>query len=670
MRSSRHAVGDVLTGTPGVGKSCLAFLASHVALAHGRDVAYWDGQRQFGYLLYSDVGYKVCNHDAFVTASQSGRYLRSGALIIYDTRAPPAYFGHQTLLVTAPRFDIWSQFLRFGNVTEQAMPSIYVLPTWRDDEIRDLASHCASLPATWPQALAFTGGVPRHVFDWRFTAEGFCRPPMRTLRRLLSDVDAAFGDGLSRSARQAVDELPDKYMHFRTVGQASEAGNVPADSPDYCTDPTNPRYFKLHDVVYASQMARAVLHAAAGALAMTELAAAVRRVMHDPTHAALAADRFAAFVRRRLAQGVSPADGWRARVIADPSSAPDSAATDALGRHCFAKVFTSPADAFRGLCAHEGPFWGVAGAPFLSLTAPVGGAAADDNCDGLTLPACNFARVFSRLTGSSSSGGGSGSGSSSGSAGSEAHSRDCDSNEAEILILHGGDDASSSSSASRPGSLACIVHARTPLVITRKAIAQAVAALSQVGPAGAPPVGSCGGPLVEALPAADQGAAVGAGCRGRLAMSAASAACSEAEPLQLLFFLPQIESSKEFPDPPPLPPAVLEGLPPLRQLAVRVRLEAPDRPSRIAFNYAAVAPCSGPAAASGGAGAASASSSSVGAGSNAGCSSSAVECGIAAGRHAGAGADDSDRGKRAAAEPATALHAEDDTKRVRCGSSE
>lgn len=58
--------------------------------------------------------------------------------------------------------------------------------------------------------------------------------------------------------------LPHDFVHLRTLGQASEAGDVPADAA--CCDMTDARYFRFHDVVYASQKARCAIIAAAARL--------------------------------------------------------------------------------------------------------------------------------------------------------------------------------------------------------------------------------------------------------------------------------------------------------------------------------------------------------------------------------------------------------------------
>lgn len=183
--ATSRTVGDVLTGTPGVGKSSLAVLAVYVALACGRDVAFWNGQLGMGYTFCGDSAAAYDSHGDFLSEA---RRINRGGLIVYDTHPPPFFHqaGVRTLLVTAPEPSMWRGFVKFDNVLAGLQPpQLYVLPPWSAEEIGGMAACLPAPMPTWKEAFSCVGGVPRHVFsgqNWASTLAALS--PMRAEKML------------------------------------------------------------------------------------------------------------------------------------------------------------------------------------------------------------------------------------------------------------------------------------------------------------------------------------------------------------------------------------------------------------------------------------------------------------------------------------------------------
>lgn len=306
------SVGDALTGTPGVGKSTLAVLAVYVALACKRDVAFWNGQKTLGHVFCGGAAATFDDHPAFLHAAR--RDVKSGGLFVYDTFPPPEFRGAQTLLVTAPKFQIWKEFAKFGDPTKESAASLLVFPTCSEEDIRGMAPLFAHRVPTWEVAYAHLGGVPRLVFR-PFDSASFAR----SSPRLLQDVEKAFSAGVERTLDEAGCKLADVYVHFRTLGQASEAGEV--DEAEACVDMSDPRHFAFYDVVYASPKAQEVVESAACILSDEERHESLAAALQNDVLRRLAGGRFESFVHERLAAGVNVADGWQCRVIGQPVGA-------------------------------------------------------------------------------------------------------------------------------------------------------------------------------------------------------------------------------------------------------------------------------------------------------------------------------------------------------------
>jgi DNA replication protein DnaC len=149
----------VITGTPGIGKSCFLFYLlwrlvkkkeQRVLFVFNPDMIYYDGKEGIFYVshLPSAKDRKFWNDDLWCLFDSNGRH---------DLVGFP-YDACRFVLSMSPKRELINDFKK------KTRPQFYFMPIWEEAELRKIARHYPEFP-NWLDDFKLVGGIPRELFE-------------------------------------------------------------------------------------------------------------------------------------------------------------------------------------------------------------------------------------------------------------------------------------------------------------------------------------------------------------------------------------------------------------------------------------------------------------------------------------------------------------------------